>query len=95
MASTHDVAHINVQGQDVILVMVQSSVGSMGSSRQREVLAYIQGCANHAGLAGAVALIWQNGDRIDSFGPARWNGYLRGLTAHYVAANINGTLTCS
>ena len=35
MASTHDVAHINVQGQDVILVMVQSSVGSMGSSSQR------------------------------------------------------------
>jgi hypothetical protein len=92
---TFEVAHINVQGQNVILIVVSPSVGSRSSQDQAALLATLESRAHQAGLAGHVALVWNSGGRVMSYGPRAWSGYLQSLTWYDVAANVNRSLTCS
>jgi len=88
------IAHIKVSNQDVILVEVAWTLGSKTPGQQESIRSYIEQCAHAAGLAGTVALVWQSGKRIMSFGPTAWHGYLSSLTPEYVLANLRNELTC-
>jgi hypothetical protein len=91
--ASFDVAHVRVQGSDVILIVVDSAFGHKSKSEQDEALAGFRLAANHAGLRGGVAVVWNQGGRVMSFGPQNWQGFLRGLTWPWIAANINRKLT--
>jgi len=91
--ASFDVAHVRVQGSDVILIVVDSAFGHKSKSEQDEALVGFRLAASHAGLRGGVAVVWNQGSRVMSFGPRNWQGFLRSLTWPWIAANINRKLT--
>lgn len=91
--ATFEVAYIRHQGQDVILVVVSPTFGSRSSTDQAQTLGGLEIAAHQAGLAGHVALVWNNGGRVMSYGPQQWSGFLQSLTWPLIAANVNRSLT--
>lgn len=94
MSQTFQVAHVREQGQQVILIVVNSAFGRMGSSEQQRQYAALQRCATAAGMAGTVALVWEDGDRLVTYGPTQWQAFLQSLDPLTVQASINKQLTC-
>jgi hypothetical protein len=95
VVQTFEVAHIREQGENVILIVVSPSFGSRSSSAQAATHTALEIAAHRAGLAGGVALVWDNGGRVMTYGPRQWAGYLQGLSWPYIAANVNRTLRCN
>lgn len=95
MSTTFEVAHLHEQGQDMIIVAVDSSFAHKSSSEQSGVQATIQACARAAGLRGTVVPVWDaGGGRMGFRAPNPWHPFFRSLTLAHVAANINRSLTC-
>lgn len=88
-----EVAHVRVQGVDVILIVVDSIFGNRSQSEQLETLKRFQRAAHQAGLRGGVSIVWNQGGRVASFGPRSWHGFLESLSWSWIAANINRKLT--
>ena len=88
-----EVAHVRVQGMDVILIVVDSAFGHKSKSEQLEALNGFQLAAHQAGLRGGVAVVWNQGGRVACFGPRNWHGFLESLTWPWIAANVNRKLT--
>jgi hypothetical protein len=89
----YDVAHVRVQGTDVILIVVGPAFGRQSKSEQGKALMGFQLAANRAGLRGQVAVVWDQGGRLAFFGPRNWEGFLRSLTWFWIGTNINRKLT--
>jgi hypothetical protein len=62
-----DVAHLRIQGVDVVIAFLDSSFDHKTQSEQNEARAALQLCSRSAGLAGNVVLIWR-----DSSGRSRF-----------------------
>lgn len=88
-----EVAHVRVQGVDVILIVVDSAFGHKSQSEQLEALNGFQLAVHQAGLRGGVSIVWNQGGRVTSFGPLNWHGFLESLSWSWIAANINRKLT--
>jgi hypothetical protein len=82
-------AHIREQGQNMIIFPLDSAFGSKSSDDQAETLAELENRANAAGLAGHAVAVWESGSRMHFMGPRPWYGFLKGLTMHWVWANVN------
>ena len=91
--ASFEVAHVRVQGVDVILIVVDSAFGHKSKSEQLEALNGFQLAAHQAGLRGGVSMVWNQGGRVASFGPRNWHRVLKNLTWPWIAANINRRLT--
>jgi hypothetical protein len=89
----YDVAHIRVQSQNLILVLISSSVGEQGSGKTAPLLSALEASAKETGLLGNVALVWNNGGRVRHYGPPVWGLYLSSLTWSFILANVNRRLT--
>ena len=86
--ATFDVAHINEQGQNIIIVLVSHQLTPM----QERTL---QLCANTAGLAGVVVPVWPHGMGMFGFSaPIQWHSYFRSLFWEDILMNVNTRLTC-
>jgi len=92
---TFEVAHLREQGQDMIIVPVNSSVGSKSQQQQNELKISLEMYAANAGLAGTVCLVWNSGNRFGFLAPSQWHGFFRSIDMNFVAININKKLTCS
>jgi len=86
--ATFDVAHINVQGQDIIIV-------PLDREPTPEQIDGLQACATSAGLAGTVCPVWQEFGRIRFIAPRPWHPFFQSLTWPAICANINKKLTCN
>jgi hypothetical protein len=94
-SQTYEVAHLNEQGQDMIIIPVSDSVSSMSNSEQNELKSSLQFYAEDAGLAGEVCLVWNHGSHFYFLAPQPWHGFFKSIDMHFVACNINRELTCS
>lgn len=95
MSTTFDVAHIQEQGQHIIVIFVASSFGHKSTTEQNEVWENLQACAASAGLAGTVVLVWESGrGRMGFLAPSQWNRFFSSVSLSVLAANINRKLTC-
>ena len=95
MSETFQVAHVQEQGQQVILILVSPAFSRLGSSQQQQQYGALQRCATASGMAGTVALVWDaGGGRVGTYGPTRWQGFLESLDPLTVQASINKKLTC-
>ena len=88
-----DVAHINEQGQNMILIPLDSSFGSKSSSDQNLALNELERRAHAAGLAGRAAVFWQHGSHGHFMGPQRWHPYLRSISMSDVLRSVNKTIS--
>jgi hypothetical protein len=90
--TTFEIAHINEQGVNVVVVFVDAAVARKSSAEQNEIAASLQLCARSAGLAGNIAMIWPGG-----FWASRNQHSFFGSTGGSygeLALRVNKRLTC-
>jgi hypothetical protein len=82
-------AHLNEQGQNMIIFPLNSSFGNRSSREKNDALAELECRANNAGLAGRAVAIWQHGHHTHSMGPPKWQNFLRSISLQWVLAHVN------
>lgn len=87
------IAHLHEQGQDMIIVPLDSNYGSKPSSEQEEIIDGLQMYARSAGLAGTVVPVWNSGRQMMFIAPRQWHPFFQSIDMNFVARNINRTLT--
>lgn len=80
------VAHLHEQGQDLIIIPVDSAFGCKSGTERNKSRAKPQPCASATGLAGRVVLVRDSGGGRMAF--------FRGLALRFVASNISRRLAC-
>jgi len=84
------VAHIKEQGQDMVIVPLDSGFGRNVTSEQRAIAAELQLRSQSAGLAGQVVPVWDcGGGRMGFLAPHNWRAFFAGLNLGWVFANVN------
>ena len=84
------VAHINEQGQDLIIFPLASEFGQMTGADQDRELAFLGSRANSAGLRGVAVAVWDLGHgRVAFRGPVNCYPFLNGINMRFVMANVN------
>lgn len=84
------VAHIKEQGQDIVVVPLDSTFGRKMSGEQQAIAAELQLRSRSAGLAGRVVPVWDNGSgRMGFLAPQNWHAFFAGLNLGWVFTNIN------
>ena len=94
MSHKFKVAHIHEQGNDMVIIPLESSFGNQTHTGQTETIAALQACASSAGLAGTVVPVWMSGRSMNFIAPAQWHPFFRSISWNFVMANINKELTC-
>lgn len=89
-----DIAHLRQQGQDMIIVPLDSSFGHKAQDDQQAAIGEIQRAAIGAGLRGRVVPVWDNGGgRMAFIAPQPWHPFFRSLDLSTVYANVNRELS--
>jgi len=89
----YNIAHIREQGQDIIIVPLESSFGHASSSRQQETIDTLQAHARSAKLAGTVVPVWDGGGGDMGFlAPRQWHPFFNGLSLEMVSQSLNREL---
>ena len=89
------VAHIKVQGVDLIVLFVKPELGSRPASEQQQVVNALQACASAAGLAGNVVPVWRDSlGRLHFIAPPNQHAFFKSVTFESLYANINKKLSC-
>lgn len=90
---SYDVAHINEQGQDIIIVPVDSDFGNSPKSEQDLFIVDFQRRCIYAGLRGVVVPVWINFyGNLGFIAPFEWHPFFQSLTMESVQVNINGNV---
>lgn len=90
---TFDVAHLNQQGQDMVIVPLDSSFGHKSSGEQADITDELQQRSSQAGLRGTVVPVWESGGRFNFIAPRPWHPFFKSIGMHHVARNINRSLS--
>lgn len=92
--NTFKVAHLREQGQDMIIVLVNPSVGRRPQREQHALTETLQQAASSAGLRGTVAIIWRDGRNVGFIAPRPWHPFFHSNHIYeLVLRNINRELT--
>jgi hypothetical protein len=93
---TLEVAHLNIQNVNVIIIFLNTAFDSKAPQAQHAIHMQLQAAAASAGLAGNVVPVWQ-----DSFGrtkfiaPPQQHPFFKTASYEQLAMQINRTLTVS
>ena len=93
--ATFDVAHLNIQNVNVVIVFLGPAFEHKTHQQQSEFQAALQICAANAGLAGNVVLVWQDSlQQIKFLAPPQQHAFFK--TANYanLYSQVNKKLTC-
>ena len=94
-ANEFNIAHIREQGQDIIIIPLDSSFQSKTQSQRNQIIFALQLCARSAGLAGRVVVMWEHNSNVMYIAPQQWHSFFNSIDLVWVAQNINRTLTCN
>lgn len=84
------VAHLHEQGQDLIIVPLDSNFGHKAEDDQQEAIGELQMHAAAAGLRGHVIPVWDSGGgRMAFIAPQNWHSYFKSINLQYVHQNLN------
>lgn len=87
------VAHLHEQGQDMIIVPLDSSFGRRITQDQNDIISDLQAHAHAAGLAGTVVPVWDNGGgRMAFVAPRPWHPFFKSINLRLIAMNLNKEL---
>lgn len=93
--ATFKIAHLREQGVDLIIVPLKSDFGHKSDEEQSEIINWLQLCARHAGLAGKVVPVWQDGNGHRFIAPNNWHPFFKAFSWDRIMMNINKELTCN
>lgn len=88
------IAHLREQGQQMIIIPLDSQFEHKSSAAQHDTIEALQACASNAGLAGTVVVAWQAGNRVKFIAPQPWHPFFRSLTWNDILRNLNKVLHC-
>lgn len=88
----YKVAHLREQGQDMIIIPLESSFEWKSPDDQEGTIAELQTRAENAGMAGTVVPVWENHGRMKFIAPPPWHPFFGSLNMRAVMANINKEL---
>jgi hypothetical protein len=91
--TTFEIAHINEQGVNVVVVFVDPSVAHKSAEDQNLIAANLQLCAESANLAGNIAMVWPGG----FWAPSNQHAFFRSPGGSYaqLLLRINKKLSCA
>ena len=87
------VAHLNEQGQDMVVVPMDPSFGQRPLDAQNAIIADLQARSAGAGLKGTVVVVWESGGRMHFIAPPAWRPFFLSLAMRDVEASINKELS--
>lgn len=74
-----DVAHLHEQGQDLIIILLDSVFGYKSGTEQNKIRSQLRSRASAAGLAGTVVPVRDGGGGQMAFlAPPNWHALFRG-----------------
>lgn len=94
-ANQFDIAHIREQGQDIIIIPLDSSFNNKTLTQKNQIIFALQMCASSAGLEGRVVVMWFNKGSTMFIAPPEWHPFFNSIDMVWVARNINRSLTCN
>ena len=84
------VAHLRQQGQDMVIVPLDSSFGRKMEQEKAEIVEELQMRSSAAGLRGTVVPVWDaGGGRMGFIAPRPWHPFFSSLNLFAVQRNIN------
>lgn len=86
------VAHINEQGQNMIIVPLDSSFDNKSSFEQDGIMGELEDRAHAAGMAGTVVAVWQMGGQMRFKAPRPWHPFFRSIGMNQILSSINKNL---
>lgn len=90
-----DIAHINEQGEDIILIPVNNNFGYKSPIEQEQTIASLQNFASLAGLRGKVIPVWVDAvNRMHFVAPEYYHAFMFSINYKYVLRNLNKKLVC-
>lgn len=91
---TFQVAHLQRDGQEVIIVPVDRSFGKRSPSEQARIQEAFQRSAAAAGMAGVVVPVWEDATGRMAFrAPPPWHDFFKSIDMVYVATALNRSLS--
>ena len=91
---TFQVAHLQRDGQDVIIVPVDRSFGKRSPSEQARIQEAFQRSAAAADMAGVVVPVWEDAaGRMAFRAPPPWHDFFKSIDMVYVATALNRSLS--
>jgi hypothetical protein len=87
------IAHLHEQGQNIIVVPLDSNFGHRTSDDKSAIITELQARALGAGLAGTVIPVWETGGRMHFIAPRPWHAFFQSLSIADVVRNINKELS--
>ena len=87
------IAHLREQGQDMIIVPLESQFGNQPDGTQHAIIGELQAHARGAGLAGRIVAVWESGGRMHFIAPQPWHSFFQSLSMPGILRNINKELS--
>jgi hypothetical protein len=93
---TFEIAHLNIQSVNVIIVFVASAFECKAPREQDAIHSALQVAATSAGLAGNVVLVWlDHFGRMKFLAPPQQHPFFRTVSYEQLYSQANRTLTCN
>jgi hypothetical protein len=90
-----EIAHINEQGEDIILIPLNNTFGYKTRLEQEQTITSLQNFATRAGLKGKVIPVWVDvAKRMHFVAPEFYHAFMFSINYNYVLRNINKKLVC-
>ena len=91
---TFQVAHLQRNGQDIIIVPVDRAFGKRSPAEQARIQEAFQRSAVSAEMAGVVVPVWEDASGRMAFrAPPPWHDFLKSIDMVYVATALNRILS--
>lgn len=87
--ASFQVAHINEQGNDVIILPLGESFPNQSPEQKKEMLDGFSACIRKAGLKGTLVPVWPEGDSIRFIAPKEWHPFCASMSWDWIRYNIN------
>src|ERR1035437_298788 len=88
------IAHIKEQGNDLIIIPLESSFGSMSAKDQAAMVADLQAHPTEEKLSGKVVPVWDAGaGRMGFIAPKPWQPFFNSLRLSQVGLSLNKELS--
>jgi hypothetical protein len=86
------VAHLHEQGQDMVIVIMDKGFAGAPPQRQEATISQLQALAKLNGLKGTIAMVWDEGGRMNYLVPQPWHDFFRSITLDDIRARINAEI---
>lgn len=92
---TFPIAHLNLQDVPVVIVFPPGSFDLKTATERQRIHVGLRKCAERAGIAGDVVLVWQNQQGTMKFiAPPQQHPFFQIVKYEQLYAQVNGTLAC-